>query len=78
MIYAQLFSCELTSSGEFIYIGSDDYSVLTSVTAPHSNDSSDNRSLSSANWTDLSGHHLSAPPTRKGVYIMDGKKVVVK
>ena len=50
----------------------------TSITAPHFDASSENRSLSSANWTDLSGRHLSAPPTRKGVYIREGKKVLIK
>ena len=29
-------------------------------------------------WHTLSGHRLSSPPTRKGVYIRDGRKVVVK
>ncbi len=50
----------------------------TSIAAPRSNDSSDNRSLSPASWHTLSGHRLSSPPTRKGVYIRDGRKVVVK
>ena len=50
----------------------------TSVTAPRSNDSSDNRSLSPASWHTLSGHRLTTPPTRKGVYIRDGKKVLIK
>jgi hypothetical protein len=50
----------------------------TSITAPRSDTSSENRSSSSANWTDLSGRQLSSPPTRKGVYIKDGRKVLVK
>ena len=27
---------------------------------------------------DLSGHRLSSPPTRKGVYVKDGRKVLIK
>ena len=50
----------------------------TSITAPHSTASSENRSSSSANWADLSGHRLSSPPSRPGLYIRDGRKVVVK
>ena len=34
--------------------------------------------LSKHHCFDLSGHRLSSPPTRKGVYIRDGRKVVVK
>jgi len=30
------------------------------------------------NRYDLSGRHLSSPPTRKGVYVRDGRKVLVK
>ena len=29
-------------------------------------------------WTDLSGRRLTTPPTQKGVYIKDGRKVLVK
>ena len=29
-------------------------------------------------WTDLSGRPLTTPPTHKGIYIKDGKKVMVK
>ena len=43
----------------------------TSIAAPRSDST-----ISS--WHTLSGHRLSSPPTRKGVYIRDGKKVVVK
>jgi hypothetical protein len=30
------------------------------------------------NWYDLNGRKLSAAPKRKGVYIKNGQKVVVK
>ena len=29
-------------------------------------------------WYDMSGHKLSAKPTKKGLYINNGKKVVIK
>ena len=29
-------------------------------------------------WYDLQGRKLSAPPTKKGLYIHGGKKVIVK
>jgi len=35
------------------------------------------RSINSQ-WYNLSGHQLSSPPTRKGVYIRGGKKVLIK
>ena len=38
---------------------------------------SSNSSIRHSYYT-LSGHRLSTPPTRKGIYIQDGKKVVVK
>ena len=48
--------------------------IPTSITAP----STLNSAPSSLNlWTDLSGRQLS-PPTHKGIYIKDGKKVMVK
>ena len=50
----------------------------TSIAAPRSSNSSRNRTLSPASWHTLSGHRLSSPPTRKGVYIRDGKKVLIK
>ena len=55
-----------------------DIPLPTSITAPRSDASSENRSSSSANWTDLSGRHLSSPPSRPGLYIRDGRKVLVK
>ena len=38
----------------------------------------DNRQLTMDNWHDLNGRKLSAAPKRKGVYIKNGQKVVVK
>ena len=35
-------------------------------------------SVSNDNWYDLQGRHLSGKPTIKGVYIHQGKKVVVR
>ena len=29
-------------------------------------------------WTDLSGRRLTTPPTQKGVYIRDGRKILIK
>ena len=38
----------------------------------------DVRSLKSDKWYDLSGRMLDSRPTKKGVYIVNGKKVVIK
>jgi len=38
----------------------------------------DNGQLTIDNWYDLNGRKLQKMPTKKGVYIMNGKKVVVK
>ena len=38
----------------------------------------ENGQLTIDNWYDLNGRKLNAMPTKKGVYIMNGKKVVVK
>ena len=45
--------------------------VPTSIAAPHSD-------ATISSWHTLSGHRLSSPPTRKGVYIRDGRKVLMK
>ena len=34
--------------------------------------------ITNGNWYDLNGRKLNAAPTRKGVYILNGKKVVIK
>ena len=34
--------------------------------------------LTNGDWYDLNGRKLNAAPTRKGVYILNGKKVVIK
>jgi hypothetical protein len=34
--------------------------------------------ITNGNWYDLNGRKLDKMPTKKGVYIMNGKKVVVK
>ena len=39
---------------------------------------SDGRSQMEDVWYDLSGRKLSGKPTRKGVYINSGKKVVIE
>ena len=31
-----------------------------------------------ANWYDMKGQNLQSNPTQKGIYIHDGKKMVVK
>ncbi len=38
----------------------------------------DNGQLTIDNWYDLNGRKLDTVPTKKGVYIMNGRKVVVK
>ena len=38
----------------------------------------DNGQLTIDNWYDLNGRKLQGVPTKKGVYIMNGKKVVIK
>ena len=38
----------------------------------------DNGQLTIDNWYDLNGRRLDGKPTKKGVYIQNGKKVVVK
>ncbi len=60
-----------TGEYECVYDGDLDYQIITRISdaIPNSNKPS---------CFDLSGHQLSTPPTRKGVYIRDGRKVVVK
>ena len=36
------------------------------------------KNLTNGNWYDLNGRKLDKMPTKKGVYIMNGRKVVVK
>ena len=43
------------------------------IEAPHAD-----QSLTDGCWTDLSGRRLSGKPKTKGIYIVDGKKVLVK
>ena len=38
----------------------------------------DERSLKSDKWYDLSGRMLDSRPTKKGIYVVNGKKVVIK
>ena len=45
--------------------------VPTSIAAPRSDST-----ISS--WHTLSGHRLSSPPSRPGLYIKDGRKVMIK
>lgn len=54
-----------------LYSQTVDIPLPTSITAPHFDST-----ISS--WHTLSGHQLSSPPTRKGVYIRDGRKVLMK
>ena len=42
------------------------------------NEKSVNGKFSNSKWLDLSGRRLTTSPTRKGVYIKDGRKVLVK
>ena len=76
MIYAQLFRCELTSTEATIYSASDDYQLITSFTSP--SEKSVNSKSVNCRWSDLSGRRLNAAPTRPGLYIKDGRKVLIK
>ena len=67
---SQLISC--TVGDEVLYY---DPEGTDNVASP-SLDSSP--STLSPSWHTLSGYKLSSPPTRKGVYIRDGRKVLVK
>ena len=41
-------------------------------------DKSVNRESVNGKWSDLSGRHLNSQPIRKGIYIKDGRKVLIK
>lgn len=54
-----------------------DIPLPTSITSPRSPQMVNGKSVNST-WLDLSGRRLSASPTRPGVYLRDGRKVLVK
>ena len=49
---------------------------IQDITSP--SDKSANRKSVNSNFLDLSGRHLPSLPTRKGIYIKDGRKVLIK
>lgn len=48
----------------------------TSINSP--SEKSVNRKFVNSQWFDLSGRRLTTPPTRPGLYIKDGRKVLIK
>ena len=48
----------------------------TSINSP--TQKSVNRKSVNCKWSDLSGRHLPSLPTQKGIYIKDGRKVLIK
>ena len=48
----------------------------TSITSP--SDQSVSRKSVNSKWSALSGRCLPSLPTRKGIYIKDGRKVLIK
>lgn len=76
MIYAQLFRCELTSTETTIYRDTDDYKLITSIASP--TDKMVNGKSVNSKWSDLSGRRFPAIQIKKGVYIKDGRIVVIK
>ena len=61
-------------NGTYIFSDTDFYDpeVLVQVGSISSSEIEENNSFS------LSGHRLTTPPTQKGIYIRDGKKVLIK
>jgi hypothetical protein len=55
------------------YDGEDETTGIEGPTGP-----TPDYSLNGGEWYDLSGRKLSSKPTAKGVYVVDGRKVVVK
>ena len=51
---------------------------IPETTAIHNFPTTINHQSSNHQYYDLSGRHISTPPVRGGVYIKDGKKVMVK
>jgi hypothetical protein len=58
--------------GDTILYRSEDQDLVTAPTIHNSHPSSLNH------WYTLSGRQLSTPPTRKGIYIHEGRKVIIK
>jgi len=56
---------------ESIYDGNKDFPIFSRINKIYSHSPKRDK-------FDLSGRHLSSPPTRKGVYIRGGKKVLIK
>jgi len=53
-----------------------DIPLPTSITSP--SNKSVNRKSVNRNFLDLSGRRFPSLPTRKGIYIKDGRKVLIK
>jgi hypothetical protein len=65
---------EYEKNGQVIYRGFEVHTDVNNVCKS----SSSKPAPSTHPWTDLSGRRLTTPPTRPGLYIRDGRKVMVK
>lgn len=73
MIYAQLFSCKASSEGEQFFLRSEDGGIFSGVShLIHDSDSSH------VSIYELSGRRLITRPTRSGIYIHRGKKLLIR
>ena len=55
------------------FVDSDEASAITGITNTDSTDQTDAEAM----WYTLSGVRLDGKPTEPGIYIMDGKKIVI-
>ena len=75
-IYLELAKDEQMRARTFLTIGGDEGDGTTAIDAPLSTFHSPLSTFHS--WHDLSGRRLSTMPTRKGLYIFNGKLVVIR
>ena len=68
--------CLKITSGNSFEQGSRSITIVFDETTKIANTNLTN--LTNGNWYDLNGRKLNGMPTKKGVYIMNGRKVVVK
>lgn len=74
MIYGLLHDCRQADYDHVIYPGAGGY--LTSIITP-TEKSANGKSVNSK-WSDLSGRRLTATPSCPGLYIKNGRKVLIK
>ena len=70
-----LLCCEV--NGEILYSDGEQDNI-TSPSDKSVNSESENSTFVNSNFLDLSGRRLPTLPTRKGIYIKDGRKVLIK